>query len=182
MNGTRRIAILSDDAVFARMLSLELSFRSYALADENHAELLIIDADAYGEYKTHLPCVYFGRREHALASFLHRPFDMKELFELIELAFSGDENREPKIIGNGRISVAGEAISLSDAEMSLFELLLDERGKPISRERIAAEIFPDAKDGSKVADVYVCYLRKKIDEKLGRQYIKTVRGNGYMIK
>ena len=178
----RRVAVISDDAVFARMLSLELSFRGYSISDEKNAELLIIDADTYGEKTSHLPSVYFGRAERDRDSFLCRPFEMSELFQLVESAFSEDDEDEPRIIDRGKVSVAGEIVTLSAAETSLFELLFDERGTPVSRERIAKEIFPEAADASKVADVYICYLRKKIDERLGRPFIVTVRGKGYMIK
>ena len=101
---------------------------------------------------------------------------------MIDQIFSEDGEAEPKIIGENKISVAGETLTLSSSEMALLELLFDERGTPVSRERIAAEIFPEADAGSNVADVYICYLRKKIDEKLGRTFIVTVRGKGYMIK
>lgn len=182
MKRAGRVTVISDDAVFSRMLELELSFRGYALSDKKNTELLIVDIDTYGAKKSPLPTIYFGRGEYNSHMFLHRPFAMNELFDMLEHAYAVDETNELEITGDGKISVAGEIVSLSDAEMSLLELLLDERGTPVSRERISAEIFPDAKNGSKVADVYICYLRKKIDEKLGRQYIKTVRGKGYMIK
>ena len=181
MRREKKVAVLSDDALFARMLSLELSERGYALSDEKNAELFVVDLDTRGIPDKVRPAVCFGREEEDSEKVLHRPFEMERLFAMLERTAAEKEASELEIIGGGKISVAGEVVSLSASEMALLELLLRERGAPLSRERIAREIFPEAKDGTKVADVYVCYLRKKIDERLGHPCIKTVRGKGYMI-
>ena len=49
-------------------------------------------------------------------------------------------------------------------------------GEIISRERIMGLLGAD--DGN-ISDVYICHLRKKLDEKLGRKLIITERGKGY---
>ncbi len=182
MRREKKVAVLSDDAIFARMLTLELSARGYAVSDEKNAELLVVDLDTHKRPDTIRSAVCFGRDAVDSENFLRRPFEMEKLFAMLDSASVTNEMSELEMIGGGKISVAGEVISLSSSETALLELLLCERATPVSRERIAREIFPDAKDGTKVADVYICYLRKKIDDRLGRTYIKTVRGKGYMIK
>ncbi len=76
----------------------------------------------------------------------------------------------------------GEKISLTQKEFALLELLFDNRGTPISREEALRLIFSDAGTSTNVVDVYVNYLRAKIDHKFGVRMISTVRGCGYMIQ
>lgn len=199
---TRRIkvAVLSDDAVFARMLELELKWRSYEVSDKKEADLLVIDADTQKTRPDSVPAVLFGRAERSngadgvqsaplLLYYLRRPFDMCELFALIDRIFSFSREAAASngagdviLAERGRVSVLGESVRLSDAEYELLELLLKNRGRALSREDLARAVFPDANRDSKVTDVYVCYLRRKIDERLGRPFIRTVRGKGYVIK
>ena len=76
----------------------------------------------------------------------------------------------------------GEKITLTQKEFSLLALLFENRGTPISREDALAKIFSDAGTSTNVVDVYVNYLRTKIDHKFGVRMIATVRGCGYMIQ
>ena len=76
----------------------------------------------------------------------------------------------------------GEKISLTQKEFSLLALLFENRGTPISREEALETVFKDAGTNTNVVDVYVNYLRSKIDHKFGIRMISTVRGCGYMIQ
>ena len=76
----------------------------------------------------------------------------------------------------------GEKITLTQKEFALLALLLEHRGSPISREEALRTIFADAGAATNVVDVYVNYLRAKIDHKFGVRMISTVRGCGYMIQ
>ena len=76
----------------------------------------------------------------------------------------------------------GEKISLTQKEFALLVLLFENRGTPISRETAHAAIFADAGASTNVVDVYVNYLRAKIDHKFGVRMISTVRGCGYTIQ
>ena len=72
-----------------------------------------------------------------------------------------------------------QVIPLSDNEYKILSLLCDNRYKIVERERIYAAL--GAEYGN-MGDVYICHLRKKIDNKLGLKLIYTIRGKGYMLK
>ena len=76
----------------------------------------------------------------------------------------------------------GEKISLTQKEFALLALLFENRGSPISREEALSTVFGDAGSSTNVVDVYINYLRAKIDHKFGVRMISTVRGCGYMIQ
>lgn len=180
-----RVAVLSDDAVFARMLEIELGWRSYEIRDARDADLLVIDADAASKEAKpasarSVPAIYFGRGESGGAPYLRRPFEMSELFSLIDRIFSvPDETCGVALLENNTVSVSGELVALSDAEYALLALLIENRGRTLSRGELCAAVFPDAEKDSNVVDVYVHYLRKKLGS--AASVIRTVRGAGYTL-
>ena len=76
----------------------------------------------------------------------------------------------------------GEKIVLTQKEFFLLALLFENKGTPVSRERALQEVFSDTGNATNVVDVYINYLRAKIDHKFGVRMIGTVRGCGYMIQ
>lgn len=74
----------------------------------------------------------------------------------------------------------GQKIRLSKKESELFSLLLENRGKCVSREHIANTVFEGS--DTNVTDVYIRYLRKKLDLHFDKRLIITVRNKGYMLK
>jgi DNA-binding response OmpR family regulator len=76
----------------------------------------------------------------------------------------------------------GKAISLSPREFSLLEFLVENRGKVVPRRAILDKIFNvQTRHNSNVVDVYIRYLRLKIDQGFTRKLIVTRRGYGYMV-
>ena len=74
-------------------------------------------------------------------------------------------------------------ISLSAKEYQLLEYLLHNQGVVLSREKIEDHVWNfDYEGGTNVVDVYISYLRKKIDEGQGVKLIHTVRGRGYVLR
>ena len=74
-------------------------------------------------------------------------------------------------------------ITLSQKEFALLEYLLLNKGKVLSREQIENHIWSfDYEGGTNVVDVYISYLRKKIDANSDVKLIETLRGMGYRIK
>lgn len=74
-------------------------------------------------------------------------------------------------------------ITLSAKEFSLLEYLIRNKGIVLSREKIETHIWNyDYDGGSNVVDVYIRYLRKKIDDPHQVKLIHTVRGSGYVLK
>jgi DNA-binding response OmpR family regulator len=77
---------------------------------------------------------------------------------------------------------AGHAIDLSPREYSLLDFLLRNQGRPVSRIAIIEGVWRMHGDSiTNVVDVYINYLRKKIDNGCERPLIRTVRGVGYQI-
>lgn len=74
-------------------------------------------------------------------------------------------------------------ISLPSKEFSLLEYLLRNKNIVLSREKIESNIWNyEFEGGSNVIDVYIRYLRKKIDEPFEEKLIHTVRGVGYVLR
>jgi two-component system OmpR family response regulator len=73
-------------------------------------------------------------------------------------------------------------VDLSSREFALLEFLMRRSGEVVGRERILEHVWDVNFDGfSNVVDVYVGYLRRKLETPFGRPLIKTVRGAGYGI-
>lgn len=73
-------------------------------------------------------------------------------------------------------------INLSAKEFSLLEYMIRNKDKVLSREQIENNIYNfDYEGGTNVVDVYIRYLRKKIDENFDVKLIHTVRGIGYVL-
>ncbi|HEV7127096.1 MAG TPA: response regulator transcription factor, partial [Ktedonobacterales bacterium] len=77
---------------------------------------------------------------------------------------------------------AGREISLSAREFSLLEYLVHHAGLVVTREQLAEHVWTDTDVESNVIDVYVRYLRQKIDTPFGVPLIQTVRGVGYTLR
>lgn len=76
-----------------------------------------------------------------------------------------------------------EVYKLSAKEFELLEFLLRHQGKVVSREDIRRTVWPNERDyESNIVDIYVHYLRNKIERRGETQLIRTVRGVGYMLK
>ncbi len=77
----------------------------------------------------------------------------------------------------------GEVISLSGKEFSLLRYMIQNQGIVLSRDKLEQHIWNyDYTGGSNVIDVYIRYLRKKLDEGREPKLIHTVRGAGYVLK
>ena len=77
----------------------------------------------------------------------------------------------------------GKEISLSGKEFSLLRYMIQNQGIILSREKLEQHIWNyDFSGGSNVIDVYIRYLRKKIDEGQEKKLIHTVRGAGYVLR
>jgi len=81
------------------------------------------------------------------------------------------------------VTRAGKPISLTVTEYKLLEFLLQHRDKVISRKELLDTVWGiDFDLGTNVVDVYVNYLRKKIDKDYNPKLIQTVIGRGYMLQ
>ncbi len=75
-----------------------------------------------------------------------------------------------------------DIITLTAKEYELLEYLMYNKGIVLSREKIENHIWNfDYMGGTNVVDVYIRYLRKKIDDPYGKKLIHTIRGLGYLL-
>ncbi len=80
-------------------------------------------------------------------------------------------------------NLSGESIILSKTEFLILKLLIENKNTVLSRSDIIDTVWgKDHYVEENSVDVYVRYLRSKIDEKAGEEYISTVRGMGYTIR
>lgn len=86
-------------------------------------------------------------------------------------------------INNHTVTRGGKDIPLSSKEFAILEYMARNKGNALSREKIEEHIWNyDYEGGSNVIDVYISYLRKKIDGDRKDKLIHTIRGVGYTIK
>lgn len=81
-----------------------------------------------------------------------------------------------------RVSRGGRIIDLSPKEYGLLEFLLRHPGRPVTRSAIIEQVWRMHSESiTNVVDVYINYLRRKIDTGADRPLIRTIRGVGYQI-
>jgi two-component system OmpR family response regulator len=124
--------------------------------------------------------------------YLTKPFSFAELLaRLRALVRRGAAERPPVLrVGDleldpARRTVArdGTAIDLTAREFALLEYLMRHAGDVLTRTQLIEHVWDFAYDGdSNVVDVYVRYLRNKVDRPFGRDSIRTVRGAGYRLE
>jgi two-component system OmpR family response regulator len=124
--------------------------------------------------------------------YLMKPFAFGELLaRLRALIRRGPSDRPPALeVGDVRldpaahvVARAGVVVELTTREFALLEFLMRHPGEAVSRTRILEQVWDMNFDGfSNVVDVYVGYLRKKLEEPFGRPLIRTVRGVGYSLE
>ena len=124
--------------------------------------------------------------------YLAKPFAIEELLARIEVVFRREKKKESMVVNfkdlvinkeSRTVTKAGEDILLTNKEYELLMLLISNKDKVVSRDEILNEIWGyDYEPGTNVTDVYIRYLRTKLDPKDKEKYIKTVRSVGYIIK
>jgi DNA-binding response OmpR family regulator len=124
--------------------------------------------------------------------YLPKPFAFQELLaRLRALGRRKVQGREPSElqvddltldIQRRRAQRAGRVIELSPKEFSLLEFLMRNPGRVVTRTQILDHLWGyDASYESNLVDVYVAYLRRKVDRGQARSLIRTVRGVGYAL-
>lgn len=123
--------------------------------------------------------------------YIAKPFAIEELIARIQVIFRRMEKVKSNIIKFKDLSIQLESrtvmkneekINLTNKEYELLILLLNNKGKVVTRDNILNEVWGyDYDAGTNVVDVYVSYLRNKLDEKNKEAYIETVRAVGYII-
>jgi len=81
-----------------------------------------------------------------------------------------------------RVHRAGRLVFLSETEYRLLEILARSNGEPVSKNDILREVWGNAGRDPNVVEVYVSYLRTKLDRDNLPSLVQTVRGRGYALR
>jgi two-component system, OmpR family, response regulator len=124
--------------------------------------------------------------------YLVKPFDFGELLaRLRALIRRGPSERAPVLeVGDLRIDPAarvvtrgGRQVELTVREFALLHFLAQRAGEVVSREQLLEHVWDNADEGStNVVDVYVGYLRNKLERPFRGKIFRTVRGIGFMLE
>ena len=124
--------------------------------------------------------------------YLIKPFAYDELIARIRALLRRHSDEKTDILSIADLTMElstkkvmrnGIEITLSSKEFSLLEYLMRNKGAVISREQLENHVWDYGfEGGSNIVDVYIRYLRKKIDEPFEVKLIHTIRGMGYTIR
>lgn len=123
--------------------------------------------------------------------YMTKPFVADELLARIKARLRKSGNSDGKLtvgdleLNNSTLEVKrdGKNIQLTPQEFKLLQYLMNNKGRILTREMILNRVWlysPDIE--TRVVDVYMGYLRKKVDQEFDRKLLHSVRGFGYMIK
>ena len=203
------VKIITDEQRMLRMLYLELANYGFEVistldtpsitSDDEMYILADLDRIAISQIDAHnAKLIGYSRKSRDESDIngittLHRPFRIAELVSLlggslpVRTPTQLTKPTEKPITTNTLIidtatksaQYGDVKISFSDNEFKVLHELYQNKGDIVSRESIAALL--GVTEGN-MGDVYVCHLRRKIDNKLGLKLIYTIRGKGYILK
>jgi two-component system OmpR family response regulator len=124
--------------------------------------------------------------------YLVKPFDFGELLARLRVLVRRGPSEHPQTldVGDLRLDVttrvvrrSGEEVELTAREFDVLEVLARNAGRLVSRAELLETVWEENFEGSpNVVDVYIGYLRKKLEVPKGRRLIRTVRGKGFVLE
>ena len=124
--------------------------------------------------------------------YLVKPFAFDELLARIRVLLRRNTDNASNIFTLSNLTVNcnshevfrdNTSIKLSTREFTILEYMIRNKEKVLSREKIEQHIWDyNYEGGTNVVDVYIRYLRKKIDDNFSPKLIHTIRGIGYILK
>lgn len=124
--------------------------------------------------------------------YITKPFSIEELLARIRTALRKQQSTLSAPLTAGPLSldaarhlvtISGEPVELTGREFSLLQTLIENQSIVLSRDTLMEKVWGyDYVGETNVVDVYIRYLRAKIDEKYQLKLIHTVRGVGYTIR
>lgn len=124
--------------------------------------------------------------------YLTKPFDFGELLARIRALVRRETADKPSVLQAADLSLdprtytakrAGKIIRLTSREYSLLEFLLRRKNQVLTRDMIIDHVWDSTFESmTNIVDVYIRYLRRKMDTGFSPKLIHTIRGIGYMLK
>ncbi|MEV4016114.1 response regulator transcription factor [Nonomuraea angiospora] len=152
-------------------------------AEENWVPILMLSAKD-GEYDM------ADGLDLGADDYLTKPFSYVVLVARLRALLRRDAGRRPSVLVAGDLSLDparrrverdGSSIELTPREFALLEYLLRRRDEVVSKAEILEHVWDTFDTDPNVVEVYVGYLRRKIDAPFGRNALQTVRGAGYRL-
>ncbi len=123
--------------------------------------------------------------------YLTKPFSFEELLARIRALLRRSKKTAQLTLEYGdivlnpyyrKLTIGSKETELTEKEFLIMEYMLKNTEKPITRREIAEYAWQSQDDSSNIVDVYINFLRKKIENLSDKKYIHTVRGVGYILK
>ncbi|MGC4376689.1 response regulator transcription factor [Fictibacillus sp. Mic-4] len=175
------------DIMLPELNGLEV-LRRLRMADEHTPVILLTARDAVPDKVSGL--------DHGANDYVTKPFEIEELLARIRVALRTSQPRKAHLdsqslyvndlsvhLGTRDVLRAGNEIELTPREFDLLVYLMKNKNHVLTREQIITEVWGyDFIGDTNVVDVYIRYLRKKIDHDYDQKLIQTYRGVGYSMK
>jgi DNA-binding response OmpR family regulator len=123
--------------------------------------------------------------------YLTKPFSFDELLARIRALLRRSKKADTHIIDyknivlnpySRKLHIEAKEVELTEKEFLIMEFMLKNAEKPLTRKEIAEYVWQNQTDSTNIVDVYVNFLRKKIESVTNMKYIHTVRGTGYVLR
>jgi len=123
--------------------------------------------------------------------YLTKPFSFEELLARVRALLRRSRKADTHILEykdiilnpyNRRLNIASKDVELTEKEFLIMEFMLKNSERALTRKEIAEYVWQNQGDSTNIVDVYVNFLRKKIESLSVKKYIHTVRGIGYILK
>lgn len=153
---------------------------------ENHVHTPILMLTAKGQLADKVKGFDLGADDY-----LVKPFEFEELLARVRALLRRNTSQKQSSLQvadlildyqSHQVSRAGQAIPLTRQEYRLLEYLMLNQGLAVSRSTLAESVWQDSAVSNSTIDVYINYLRNKLDKPFQTSLIHTIRGIGYMLR
>ena len=181
----KSVRIESSDSELREVISRWLTDAGYSVV-KNGGALTIVDAETMeaSDRRVEQKCLYLVYSKSRHVHELLRPFTKSEFMTAVGGCVRANENILDELtIDRNRQSIlfrGGEAM-LTDKEFAVFEYLYEHGAEGVTYEELSEIAMSRKEKETNAAQVYVCFLRAKLEKLTGNPLIKTIRGRGYAL-